>query len=174
VFQAMFFTKNLMLKNKLGHSIRGKNSQANLAIVFFVIFIAAALYTSLSPPPTAPLPQGVAFWAAFGLKLGCLIVGALSLWDLGDSWRVGVIDEQQTALIDSGVYRYSRNPYFVSYLLMFSAYALLLQSGLLLLLLCGGFLIIHNMILREEVYLAGVHGDAYAEYCKRVPRYLLL
>ena len=174
LFQAMFFTKNLLLRRKIGRPIRGKNLQANLAIAFFVIFIIAALDVSLNPLPTDPLPAGVARWGSIALMLGCLLVSALSLRDLGDSWRVGVIDEQQTALIESGIYRYSRNPYFVSYLLMFTAYTLLLQNGTLLVLLSIGFLIIHNMIRREEDYLSNVHGETYANYCKRVPRYLLL
>jgi protein-S-isoprenylcysteine O-methyltransferase Ste14 len=86
---------------------------------------------------------------------------------------VGVIEEQQTALVESGIYRYSRNPYFLAYLLMFAAYTVLLQSALLLGLSAIGFILVHAMVLREEKHLAMLHPQAYREYCQRVPRYLI-
>jgi protein-S-isoprenylcysteine O-methyltransferase Ste14 len=102
-----------------------------------------------------------------------LLIGLASLRDLGDSWRVGVIEEQRTALVNDGIYRYSRNPYFVSYLLLFAGYTVLLQNALLLALSLLGFALIHRMIRREEHYLLGVHGDDFRGYCQRTPRYLL-
>ena len=104
--------------------------------------------------------------------LASLGIAAASLKDLGDSWRVGVIEDQQTELIERGIYRFSRNPYFVAYLLMFAAYTTLLESPLLLLLSLIGVAMIHSMILREERYLAKTHEAEYERYRQRVPRYL--
>ena len=84
-----------------------------------------------------------------------------------------MIEEQQTALVQSGIYRFSRNPYFVAYLLMFAGYTVLLQSLLLLALTALGFVLIHLMILREEKHLASLHPGEYREYCRRVPRYIV-
>jgi protein-S-isoprenylcysteine O-methyltransferase Ste14 len=101
-----------------------------------------------------------------------LLIGLASLRDLGDSWRVGVIEEQQTALVESGIYGFSRNPYFVAYLLMFAGYTVLLQSAILLVLSAVGFMLIHLMILREEKHLVTLHPQDYQAYRQRVPRYL--
>ncbi|MCP5372146.1 MAG: hypothetical protein H6907_10485 [Hyphomicrobiales bacterium] len=72
----------------------------------------------------------------------------------------------------SGVYGLSRNPYFAAYLLMFLGFAVLLQNALLLAALAVAFILTHRMVLKEEAYLASVHGAAYADYRRRVPRYL--
>lgn len=173
LFQGMFFTKNIMLRRRLGQPIRGFNVEANLSIAFFVIFISVALWLSLGPD--SPLTTGVDGGAQViaGLfMLASLGISAASLKDLGDSWRVGVIEEQETKLIERGVYRFSRNPYFLAYLLMFAAYTTLLKSPLLLILSLIGFGMIHTMILREERYLAKIHGADYERYRQRVPRYL--
>tara|TARA_R110001599_G_C12276670_1_gene662585 strand:- start:6924 stop:7490 length:567 start_codon:yes stop_codon:yes gene_type:complete len=174
LFQGMFFAKNLLLERRLGHPIRGFNPEANLSIAFFVLFICVALWLSLSPDThrTTGLPSGLTQATAGLLMLTSLGIAVASLKDLGDSWRVGVIEEQQTELIEQGVYRFSRNPYFLAYLLMFAAYTILLQSFFLLALSVIGFGLVHAMILREERYLASKHAADYKRYRQRVPRYL--
>ena len=174
LFQGMFFTKNIMLRRRLGQPIRGFNPEANLSIAFFVIFIGVTVWLSLGPDShRATGLAGGAVQAIAGLfMLASLGIAAASLKDLGDSWRVGVIEEQETELIETGVYRFSRNPYFLAYLLMFAAYTTLLQSLLLLVLSVIGFSMVHTMILREERYLANIHAADYEHYRHRVPRYL--
>ena len=176
LFQGFFMAKNISLKIKLGKPIRGNNAEANRAVIFFIFFIALSLYLAASAADrgNSVLATGLATGLSL-LLLGLNMLFAIaSLRDLGKSWRVGVIEEQETALIEEGIYRYSRNPYFVSYLLLFAAYTLLLQSMLLLALSFIGFALVHTMIRREEAYLKRVHGDAYLRYQQRVPRYLLL
>ncbi len=174
LFQGMFLTKNLTLKNKLGLPVRGSNVEANLAIAFFALFIGVSLYLAADHTGDLPAPllPTLAWAIAAALMLACLALGFASLRDLGDSWRVGVIEEQQTGLVEDGVYGRTRNPYFVAYLLMFAAYSVLLQSVLLLMLAAIGWWLIHRMILKEERHLESVHGDDYRRYCNRVARYL--
>lgn len=177
LFQGMFFAKNVLLGRKLGQTIRGHNPEATASIRFFVIFIGLAGYLAYSGSDwgkLALLSTDTARLVALVLLAANLLIGLRSLTDLGDSWRVGVIEEQQTALVESGIYRLSRNPYFLSYLLMFTAYTVLLQNVILLLLAVAGGRMIHTMIVREERYLAQLHGLAYQQYRQRVPRYLLI
>ena len=174
LFQGMFFAKNLLLQRRLGHTIRGFNPEANLSIAFFVIFISISLWLSLGSDThrTIGLLGGVMQATAGLFMLASLGIAAASLKDLGDSWRVGVIEAQETELIERGVYRFSRNPFFLAYLLMFAAYTTLLNSALLLVLSAVGFGMVHAMILREERYLASKHAADYEHYRQRVPRYL--
>ena len=177
LFQGMFFAKNYLLKHKLGKPIRGFNLEANLSISFFVLFIGLSIYLALSggePGGLNLIPVSMALFIGLLLMLANLVTGLASLKDLGDSWRIGVIEEQQTRLIESGIYRYSRNPYFFAYLLMFAAYTILLQNLVLLVLSFIGFGMVHAMILKEEKYLAKTHGEAYQQYRQRVPRYFLV
>ena len=94
--------------------------------------------------------------------------------NLKDSWRVGVLEDQKTELVTTGIYRFTRNPYFLSYFLMFAAYTVLLQNLTLLGLSILGFLFVHKMIMKEERYLYSVHGDVYVEYKTKVPRYVII
>lgn len=175
LFQGMFFMKNMRLQRRLDQPIRGANREANLAIIVLMIFIGCALYLAAAgeqAPGAAYFSPGVARTVGLLLMAASLLMAWASLRDLGDSWRVGVIEEQQTQLIEQGVYRFSRNPFFVAYLLTFAAYTVLLQNLFLLLLFATCFVAIHGMILREEKYLADSHGAAYQAYKQRVPRYL--
>lgn len=177
VFQGMFFAKNISLRRRLRVPIRGRNREASASIAFFGLFIVAALLLAASDAPlgTFHLVGEVTAWAvALLLLLLNLCVAVASLLGLRDSWRVGVIEGQKTELIEGGIYRFTRNPYFVSYLIMFVAYTILLQNTILLGLSLAGFGLIHAMVLKEERHLAARHGTMYLQYLERVPRYLIL
>ncbi len=177
IFQGMFVLKNILLSKKIGKSIRGKNKEANFSIAFFILFIGAA--AGLSTLDQAPaqihlLGKTVAIISGLGLLLLNLIISGASLMNLKDSWRVGVIDNQKTELVTAGIYQFTRNPYFVSYFLMFAAYTIILQNLLLLVLSVIGFFFVHYMIIKEEKYLSSIHGQAYLQYKSKVARYLIL
>ena len=176
LFQGIFLRKTLSSGASWAARYTANNPEATLAIVFFAVFIGVSIWlaqTGCQWGSFALLPP----WAAVAIGLALLganmLVAAASLVQLGDSWRVGVIEGQKTALVESGIYRFSRNPYFLSYLLMFGAYTVLLQNAVLLGLGGIGFILIQKMVLREEKYLATLHCDEYRQYCRRVPRYLL-
>ncbi len=176
LYQGMFFAKNIHLKKSIGKKIRGHNIEATLSILFFICFIGLALFFAATSRPQGTLPlitPAVSRGMAFFMLLTNLIISGAALLHLKDSWRVGVLEDQKTALVTTGIFAYSRNPYFVSYLLMFFAYALLLGSLILFTLSLLGWLLIHLMILKEEKYLLNVHKDAYRQYTENVPRYLL-
>ena len=175
LFQGMFFAKNFRLKRRLGGPIRGSNLEANLAIVLFIIFIFVAIAQAAfkgAPGPGSPLPGGLTQTTGLLLVIASLLMAASALKDLGDSWRVGVLQNQQTELIERGIYRFSRNPFFVAYLTAFAGYGVLLQSAILLALWLICLAATHAMILKEESYLEGSHGTVYEAYKQRVPRYL--
>ncbi len=143
----MFVAKNVTLARRLGRPIRGRNREATLAIAFFAIFILLSIWLAQSGSNWGRfplLPDRAALLVGLVLLAANLLVATASLWDLGDSWRVGVLEEQQTTLVESGIYRFSRNPYFVAYGLMFAAYTLLLQSAILLVLTTVGFALIQR------------------------------
>lgn len=169
--------KNIILHRRTGRQIRGKNREATNSIVFFVLFIGVAVGISILKQSFGEVQLLNGFLAmALGLVLLFLnlIVSGASLVNLKDSWRVGVLEDQKTELITTGIYRFTRNPYFVSYLLMFAAYAVLLQNLILFGLSIVGFLFVHRMIMKEEEYLYSVHGDAYVQYKMKVPRYIII
>lgn len=177
LFQGLFLAKNMTLQRRLGTPVRGVNREATLAIGFFALFIIVAGILSLNHPAVWSfqiMPEMAARAVAIALITINLVLGTAALIGLKDSWRVGVLEQQRTALIQSGIYRFSRNPYFLSYLTMFAAYTVLLQNVVLLILSFAGFAMIHKMILKEEQYLLSVHGERYLRYKDKVPRYFIL
>lgn len=175
VFQSMFFAKNIRLKRRLGGPIRGNNLEANLAIALFFVFIMTAVaiaFTAEAPGEDAPLPAGITRNSGLILMIVGLLLARAALKDLGDSWRVGILAEARTELVERGIYRFSRNPFFLAYLVSFAAYGIALQSAVLLGLLLACLAATHAMILKEEQFLQSSHGNLYAAYKQRVPRYI--
>lgn len=177
IFQGMFFAKNISLRRRLGMPIRGRNREATLSVGFFALLIIISLLLGLFDAPFGTfsvLKRTSALAVALTLLVINLFVGVASLIGLRDSWRVGVLEDQQTDLIERGIYSFSRNPYFLSYLIMFVAYTVLLQNIILLILSLVGFAMIHLMVLKEEKHLTALHGEKYRQYQKRVPRYIII
>ncbi len=177
IFQGLFFSKNIFLQHKTGLKIRGDNSEATIATIFFALFIIITLIIAYFKTPFGQfmiINQQIATMIALILMALSLVISAASLFNLGDSWRVGVIKEQKTTLVTTGIYSISRNPYFVSYIIIFIAYTIILQN---ITLLIGGILctiLIHQMIRKEEEYLLQTHKKSYEEYKKKTPRYLFI
>lgn len=117
------------------------------------------------------LPAGARFT---GFCIGMLgdVVFLLSVLCMRDSWRAGIPDKDKTELVTNGIYRFSRNPAFLGFDLMYIG--VLLMYGNLLTLGFSAFAIImlHLQILQEERYLADTFGAPYQEYCRYVFRYL--
>ena len=102
------------------------------------------------------------------------ILGILALIAKKNSWRVGIKYDQKTDLVTTGIYRFSRNPYFFSYDILILGYILIFPSIILIVLYLTLAIIFHNMILDEEKYLQSVHGDSYIDYKRKVNRYLTI
>jgi len=104
----------------------------------------------------------------FGGVAFCLAAQA----DLGASWRIGVEDGDRSALVTSGLYRFSRNPVFLGLLAAFTGYALMLPTTLSFAILVGAYIGVRRQIAVEEKYLLLMHGDAYRDYARAVGRFL--
>jgi protein-S-isoprenylcysteine O-methyltransferase Ste14 len=78
-----------------------------------------------------------------------------------------------TALVTTGVYRYSRNPIYLGMALIYVGLSLFADSVLALAWLPLALIIMFNgVIRREERYLEGKFGEAYRAYRGRVRRWI--
>ena len=107
-----------------------------------------------------------------------LIVAGMGLeaWSGGLFKKVGtnvVPWSPSTALVFDGPYRFSRNPMYVGFTLVYLGLALGLQSpsAVILLIPCLA-LMTWGVILREERYLEARFGKPYLDYKGRVRRWL--
>jgi protein-S-isoprenylcysteine O-methyltransferase Ste14 len=107
-----------------------------------------------------------------GLIFIGLILSSIASLSLGKSWRIGIDDKEKTDLVTDGIYRISRNPYFLSYDIVLIGMVLCLLSVILIITASITIVLFHVMILREEKYLESNHGESYLKYKKEVRRYI--
>ena len=96
----------------------------------------------------------------------------LSVLCMKDSWRAGIPDKDKTELVTTGIYRFSRNPAFLGFDLMYVGVLLMYGNLLTLGFSVFAMVMLHLQILQEERYLVNTFGAPYQEYCRHVLRYL--
>ena len=100
------------------------------------------------------------------------IIFLLSVLCMKDSWRAGIPDKDKTELVTTGIYRFSRNPAFLGFDLMYVGILLLYGNLLTWIFSLFAMIMLHLQILQEERFLTSTFGEPYQEYCRRVFRYL--
>lgn len=81
--------------------------------------------------------------------------------------------EASSSLVDSGIYRFSRNPMYVGFALCLLAWGLWLGQGLSFVVLAVFILYMnHFQIIPEEQALLANFGEPYGAYLNRVRRWL--
>lgn len=133
---------------------------ANVAVLLLAISSVGAQVQSSSIDP----------WQAVALAAAAVLFAAYlyALWALGKAATYGSV----SGLTTRGVYRLTRNPQYTTAIFAYSALAAgtatPLASGLALA-LAGSYAL---MAIVEEPWLAARYGDAYRDYCRRVPRFV--
>jgi protein-S-isoprenylcysteine O-methyltransferase Ste14 len=100
--------------------------------------------------------------AVFGAQLG-----------MGESWRIGVSDEERTDLITGGWFSFCRNPIYTAMIVGWTGFALMVPTWLgfaAVAVIATGLQLQVRVV--EEPHLIRTHGDAYHAYASRVGRFL--
>ncbi len=78
-----------------------------------------------------------------------------------------------TSIVTTGFFKFSRNPLYLSLLLLYTGIAFRINSLWVLLLLPVLFIMLdRGVVQREEGYLEGKFGDEYAQYKNSVRRWI--
>lgn len=178
IYLTQFIVKNISTAKKTKHKIKGDSTVVKL---FFVANTLLYFISSLI------ISKGVNFMLAIkwidyeivkiiGLIFvsTSLILAYISLISMGNSWRMGTLPEQKTTLVTNGIFRFSRNPFFVSHILIFLGFFLAYPTYIYLVIFLIWITLIHLMILEEEKHLIKQHGNSYKEYKSKVNRYITL
>lgn len=75
-------------------------------------------------------------------------------------------------VLETGPYRYTRNPMYLGHLIFMLGLALSFQSRLAWLILLGNIPWFHSRVLADEERLRARFGASYASYCRRVSRWV--
>lgn len=108
-----------------------------------------------------------------GLSIGTLgvIIFGVAVWTMRDSWRAGIAENDKTDMVANGIYRFSRNPAFLGFDLVYAGTALMFCNPVIIAVSIFAGIMLHLQILQEEKYLPTVFGEAYETYYKQVSRY---
>lgn len=113
------------------------------------------------------------------LAIGCAVAGVAVAWAGVAAFRRArttvnpTTPEASSTVVTSGIYRWSRNPMYLGFLLMLVGWSLYL-SNLAALLLVPSFIVYMNrfQIMPEERALAAKFGAQYVAYMQEVRRWL--
>lgn len=90
-----------------------------------------------------------------------------------DSWRAGIPDGDKTALVTRGIYRFSRNPAFLGFDLLYIGTLIAYFNWVHLAFCAFAVVMMHLQILEEEKFLPSAFGQVYEDYRKRTARYFM-
>ena len=173
----MVLTRVMMMKRKGIEAMNfGKIDKTDFLIppfalfYFYCVFAAAFHWPSLSKQEF--IHSGVIAWLGVIICLAGLLGLLWSLISFGQSFRVGIDAEHPDRLITSGVFAYSRNPIYVAFAFILLGQFLIFSNWILLVYLIAAIWLFHRQVMREEGYLKVHYGQEYADYCKRVRRYI--
>src|SRR5262245_51652081 len=105
--------------------------------------------------------------ALSGQVLRGLVIGLVYITRGGQNRQVWA-----NSLVDGGMFAHSRNPLYVGNLLIIFGLALVHNGWAMYLIALPVFLFVYAAIVSaEEEYLSQRFGEAYVDYCQRVPRW---
>lgn len=108
--------------------------------------------------------EGATLWAGAGLYALGLALEVKATWDFCHPGSHG--------FCEGGLYRFSRNPMYATYLLVLLGVSVLAESAAMLLATIAFQLAGHRLVLAEEAWCRARFGEPYASYARRVRRYL--
>ena len=102
-----------------------------------------------------------------------VVVALTAQRQLGPAWRPGIDPQDHPPLVTDGVYRCSRNPFYVGWVLVAAGVTLISPTALTVAGLMGLILSLEIVVrLVEEPALRAVYGDTYAKYARRTRRFV--
>jgi protein-S-isoprenylcysteine O-methyltransferase Ste14 len=121
--------------------------------------------------------EGLDVGALHGIGIVLAAGGALAVFaaqlGMGESWRIGVSDEERTDLVTGGWFSVVRNPIYSAMIVGWIGFALMVPTWLAfaaVLVTAAGLELQVRAV--EEPHLLRTHGDAYRAYAARVGRFI--
>ncbi|MCY9783446.1 isoprenylcysteine carboxylmethyltransferase family protein [Nocardiopsis sp. EMB25] len=132
---------------------------------------AAAPVTAIATEAFAPSPPVA--WSGIGAMASGLLLVLAAQRGMGDSWRVGVQEDEDTELVTGGLFALVRNPVFTGMAVLLVGMAVALPGPLSAAALVTLVVAVQVQVrLIEEPYLLSTHGAAYRSYAARTGRFL--
>ena len=155
------------------HDFIGRVFKLTFAAVVLVILVYALLpATYVYLGPIQWLEHAALKWIGVVLLLLSLVWTVIAQAQMGEAWRIGVDTEHRTPLVQTGIFRISRNPIYIGVTITLLGLFLTIPNALTLLILVVGLILIGVQVRLEEEHLTKMYPKEYAEYCRRVRRWI--
>lgn len=103
-----------------------------------------------------------------------IVIILIAQWQMRDEWRIGVDQNEKTALVTNGLYSRSRNPIYFGIFLYWIGLSGALPHPMILFLGLVCWLCIEVIVREvEEPYLRSLHGANYERYFEQTNRYVI-
>jgi len=132
-----------------------------------MVFTSLSVWGSIWPSWDECIPKN---WVGGLLLIVGLVLCGLGMWAFRSMTRVTGL--QTDGLVVKGIYKYSRTPQYVGYGLLILGFVIGHWISTAWLALLSHSLLVAVTIWIEEQYLENKYGDAYRDYCQRVPRFV--
>ena len=142
-----------------------------VALFYFYTVFAAAFGWPLTSRERF-FHSTIVAWLGVALCLVGVLILVLSLVSFGNSFRVGIDVDQPGRLVTTGMFAVSRNPIYVGFFFFLVGQLFVFPNWVPLIYLVAATALFHRQVLREEEFMRQRYGHIYADYCRRVRRYL--
>ena len=138
-----------------------------------LLFTVLMWLVSTSEALTVAIPRRTTIATIFWGAGFAIIFGGLLEFRRAKTTVNPITPEATTALVTSGLYRFTRNPMYLQLVLVCIGFAIILTNIWILLLtpVCA-WVLYRFAILPEEAYLERKFGEKYLSYKRRVRRWL--
>ncbi|HUG57064.1 MAG TPA: isoprenylcysteine carboxylmethyltransferase family protein [Candidimonas sp.] len=118
------------------------------------------------------LAHAAARGAGWTLLIASLVWTVIAQTQMGQSWRIGIDQENGTNLVTSGLFVYSRNPIFLGMRLSMLGLVLLRPNVVTVAAALVADVLIQIQVRLEEDFLVKQHGAKYEDYVRKTRRWL--
>ena len=181
IFKIVLLRRKGIIMHKSGTGHRRSVFVLNFIFLIILAVWLAALTEQTFYPTASCLPgvltkimiESIVLEAAGTIVITLSVVAMfITISHFRESMRFGMSFENKGALITSGIFSISRNPFFLSLNLFFIGQAMVFPAIIFIAMAVLAVTSIHFYILREEKFMVQGYTDDYLKYKQRVRRYL--
>ena len=161
----------------------GKNDNAHdyigfiMKVLIVLLFVAVLTYSMSEKMysylvPISYLQTQILTITGLALIHIALVWISIAQFQMSNSWRIGIDEENKTKLVTDGVFLISRNPIFLGMIISVLGLFFIVPNALTFFLTMTTYIIIQIQIRLEEEFLQKQHAQDYVNYKLKTKRLL--
>ena len=161
----------------------GKNDNAHdyigfiMKVLIVLLFVAVLTYSMSEKMysylvPISYLQTQILTITGLALIHIALVWISIAQFQMSNSWRIGIDEENKTKLVTDGVFLISRNPIFLGMIISVLGLFFIVPNALTFFLTITTYIVIQIQIRLEEEFLQKQHAQDYVNYKLKTRRLL--